>query len=99
MQYSLLNVMDGHEDQPPRLLLALPVFHWSLLETEFTNDEVSVSTYPSDLWHCSWSLTETNGQAVAVGTADSTAASTADTATVAAQEQTGTQTPQMHNDV
>lgn len=75
---------------PSRLLLALRVFHCSLLETEFTNDEVSVSTYPLDLWHCSWALTETNGHAVAVGAAAAAASPTA-SAAAAAQEQTGTQ--------
>lgn len=90
MQYSLLKVMAGHENDPPspRLLLALRVFHCSLLETKFTNDEVSVSTYPLDLWHCSWALTETNGHAVAVGTAAAAASPAASAAS--SQEQTGT---------
>lgn len=87
--------MVGHGDNPPpppppRLLLALRLLHRSLLETEFTNDEVTASTYPLDLWHCSWALAGTNGQAVAVGTAASASA---------AQEQACTHASQMHRDV
>lgn len=87
--------MVGHGDKPPRLLLALRLLHWSLLETQFTNDEVSASTYPLDLWHCSWALTETNGQAVAVGTAAAaSAASATAAAAAAAQEQACSHTHQ-----
>lgn len=62
---------------PPPAAVSTARISLGFLETEFTNDEVSVSTYPSDLWHCSWALTETNGQTMAVGTAASTAGSAA----------------------
>lgn len=48
--------------QAPWLLLALNVYNWPPLETQFANDEVSASSYPSDMWSCSWAVTETNGQ-------------------------------------
>lgn len=49
------------------LLLAPHAANWTPLQAHSANDEVSASSHPSDVWSCSWTVTETNGQTLPWG--------------------------------